>query len=74
MFCGGPFTDALREKSANGEKDVKKAVNGAGGSHIILPGYLIPPAMGMVDMQTRYFFFCGFLLAGITTFFGPLWD
>eukprot|EP00470_Lotharella_oceanica_P012349 CAMPEP_0170194058 /NCGR_PEP_ID=MMETSP0040_2-20121228/58366_1 /TAXON_ID=641309 /ORGANISM="Lotharella oceanica, Strain CCMP622" /LENGTH=434 /DNA_ID=CAMNT_0010442871 /DNA_START=58 /DNA_END=1362 /DNA_ORIENTATION=- len=51
VMCGGPFTDWLREKEANDTK-ITPVVNGAAGSHIVLPGYLCPSDTGMVDMAT----------------------
>lgn len=53
IFAAGPYTDGVRAKSGEGiENGGKKVVKGAGGTHIVLPGYLTPPNMGMVDMQT----------------------
>lgn len=49
IFAGGPFTDELRRKESD---DVKRAVRAASGSHIVLPGYLLPDRMGMLDYNT----------------------
>ena len=47
ILCGGAFTDAAREK-LHGGAGMKPAVQGAGGTHIVLPGYVVPRNMGMV--------------------------
>jgi glycerol-3-phosphate dehydrogenase len=40
LFCGGPFTDELRKMENTGEGgEMKEAVTGASGIHIILPSY-----------------------------------
>jgi glycerol-3-phosphate dehydrogenase len=41
VFAGGPFTDSLRELEVDESKrsDMPKAVRGAWGTHIVLPGY-----------------------------------
>ena len=57
IFAGGPFTDNMR-KIENPE--MKPAVNGAAGTHIVLPGYYSPPDIGMLDINTsdgRFLFF-----------------
>jgi len=70
VYCGGPFTDGLRQLSEG--KDVKKVVNGSGGTHIVLPPYYCPRNMGMVDMMTSrgsFLFFLpweGYTLVGTT--------
>ena len=61
VFAGGPFTDSLRglENEAN-DKDIKPAVRGAAGTHIVLPGYYSPNKMGLLDYNTtdgRFLFF-----------------
>lgn len=72
IFAGGPFTDALRQKESQDDKPVKKAVSGASGSHIVLPGYYAPSDMGMLDYNTsdgRFLFFLpwqGSVLVGTT--------
>lgn len=69
LFCGGPFTDELRQLEDSGSKDV---VSGAGGVHIVLPHYYAPSGIGMVDMSTsdgRFLFFLpwmGHVLVGTT--------
>jgi glycerol-3-phosphate dehydrogenase len=51
---------------------MKKAVRGAGGTHIVLPGYYTPSSYGMCDMQTsdgRFMFilpWMGHTLVGTT--------
>lgn len=35
IYCGGPFTDGLRQLSEG--QDVKPMVNASGGTHIVLP-------------------------------------
>ncbi len=45
IFAGGPFTDSMREMemdSDEGKKQMPKAVRGASGTHIVLPGYYCP--------------------------------
>jgi len=70
IYCGGPFTDGLRQLSEG--KDVKPVVNGSGGTHIVLPPYFCPPHIGMVDMMTSrgsFLFFIpweGYTLVGTT--------
>jgi len=70
IYCGGPFTDGLRELSEG--KDVKPVVNGSGGTHIVLPPYYCPRHLGMVDMSTSrgsFLFFLpweGYTLVGTT--------
>jgi len=70
IYCGGPFTDGMRQLSEG--EDVKKVVNGSGGTHIVLPPYYCPRHMGMVDMMTSrgsFLFFVpweGYTLVGTT--------
>lgn len=70
IYCGGPFTDEMRQLSEG--DDVKKVVNGSGGTHIVLPPYYCPRHMGMVDMATSrgsFMFFLpweGYTLVGTT--------
>jgi glycerol-3-phosphate dehydrogenase len=70
VFAGGPYTDHLR-KMSEGE-DMKKCVNGATGTHIVLPGHFTPKDMGFVDMSTsdgRFLFvvnWLGHTLVGTT--------
>jgi len=70
IYCGGPFTDGLRQLSEG--EDVKKVVNGSGGTHIVLPPYYCPRNIGMVDMMTSrgsFLFFIpweGYTLVGTT--------
>jgi len=57
VFAGGPFTDSMRNLESN---DVKPAVRGAAGTHVVLPGYYCPSAMGLLDYNTsdgRFLFF-----------------
>ena len=42
VFAGGPFTDGLRELEQKEGRDLKPAVSGAAGTHIVLPGYYCP--------------------------------
>ncbi|CAE7826392.1 GPD2 [Symbiodinium sp. CCMP2592] len=70
VYCGGPFTDGLRQLSEG--KDVKPMVNASGGTHIVLPPYYCPRHIGMVDMMTSrgsFLFFLpweGYTLVGTT--------
>lgn len=70
IYCGGPFTDGMRQLSEG--EDVKKVVNGSGGTHIVLPPYYCPRHMGLVDMSTSrgsFLFFLpweGYTLVGTT--------
>lgn len=72
IFAGGPFTDALRQKETGSEEPVKRTVQGASGSHIVLPGYYAPHNMGLLDYNTsdgRFLFFLpwqGSVLVGTT--------
>lgn len=81
-LCGGPFTDELRklehaavERNSSGSGDsqeLKKAIRGATGIHIVLPSYYAPEGMGLVDMNTsdgRFLFLLpwqGHVLVGTT--------
>jgi glycerol-3-phosphate dehydrogenase len=40
VFAGGPFTDSMREMEQ--KEAASKAVRGASGTHIVLPGYYCP--------------------------------
>jgi len=42
VLAGGPFTDSMRSMEQGEEKEMQKAVNGASGTHIVLPGYYCP--------------------------------
>lgn len=58
IFAGGPFTDSLREMEEGTE--MKPAVNGASGTHVVLPGYYCPKNIGLLDYNTsdgRFLFF-----------------
>lgn len=65
VWAGGPFTDSLRsmEKKSNENgksNEFQPAVRGAAGSHVVLPGYYSPSAMGLLDYNTsdgRFLFF-----------------
>jgi glycerol-3-phosphate dehydrogenase len=69
LFCGGPFTDELRQLE---DPSATRAVTGASGIHIVLPGYFAPTSIGLVDMSTsdgRFLFFLpwnGHVLVGTT--------
>lgn len=57
VFAGGPFTDELRTLE---NPDCKPAVAAAAGTHIVLPGYMCPGGIGMLDINTsdgRFLFF-----------------
>merc|ERR1712238_117443 len=57
IFAGGPFTDGMRKME---DPKSKPAVNGAAGTHIILPGYYSPDGFGLLDVNTsdgRFLFF-----------------
>lgn len=57
IFCGGPFTDDLRQME---KADCPNIVTGSTGVHIVLPGYFAPSGIGLVDMSTsdgRFLFF-----------------
>ena len=60
VFAGGPFTDSLREMEEEEKNKMKPAVNGASGTHIVLPGYYCPKDIGLLDYNTsdgRFLFF-----------------
>jgi len=69
IFCAGPFTDELRKLE---DETSGRAVQGAGGIHIVLPSYYAPSGIGLVDMNTsdgRFLFFLpwmGHVLVGTT--------
>jgi glycerol-3-phosphate dehydrogenase len=69
IFAGGPFTDSMRKLE---NPAMKPAVNGAAGTHIVLPGYYSPKDIGMLDINTsdgRFLFFLpwqGSVLVGTT--------
>ena len=69
IFAGGPYTDLMRKME---DKDTKPAVQGASGSHVVLPGYYCPKDMGLLDYNTsdgRFLFFLpwqGHTLVGTT--------
>ena len=69
VFCGGPYTDALRKLGDEGAED---AVAGASGTHVVLPGYYCPRDQGLLDYNTsdgRFLFFLpwlGHTLVGTT--------
>lgn len=66
IFCGGPFTDELRQMEFNNSpgndsnssskaqtpKAFTPAVAAAAGTHIVLPGYYSPGGIGMLDINT----------------------
>jgi len=64
IFAGGPFTDGLRnmevvqKQDENESSQVKSAVRGASGTHVVLPGHFVPQpqngkvAMGLLDPST----------------------
>ena len=74
IFAGGPFTDTMRDMENDVVKDesYKPAVQGASGTHIVLPGYYSPSEMGLLDYNTsdgRFLFFLpwqGHTLVGTT--------
>lgn len=49
IFAGGPYTDLMRKME---DKDTTPAVQGASGSHVVLPGYYCPQDMGLLDYNT----------------------
>ncbi|ETI20424.1 hypothetical protein G647_08459 [Cladophialophora carrionii CBS 160.54] len=65
----GPFCDAIRQMDAPGEKEI---VAPSLGVHVVLPGYLSPQKMGLIDPSTsdgRVIFFLpwqGNTIAGTT--------
>eukprot|EP00588_Corethron_pennatum_P007367 CAMPEP_0194286946 /NCGR_PEP_ID=MMETSP0169-20130528/33648_1 /TAXON_ID=218684 /ORGANISM="Corethron pennatum, Strain L29A3" /LENGTH=750 /DNA_ID=CAMNT_0039033497 /DNA_START=37 /DNA_END=2289 /DNA_ORIENTATION=+ len=69
VFAGGPFTDGMRKIE---DPNCKNAVNGAAGTHIVLPGYYCANGIGMLDINTsdgRFLFFLpwqGSTLVGTT--------
>ena len=54
VLAGGPFTDGLRQMEVEDDQrdQVKQAVQGASGTHIVLPGYFMPKDLGLLDMNT----------------------
>ena len=72
LFCGGAYTDKLRQMEIGKEETFKPAVLGASGTHIVVPSYFSPSQFGMVDMNTsdgRFLFILpwqGHVLIGTT--------
>jgi len=74
IFCGGPFTDEMRrlEESPTSNKPAKSAVQGAHGTHVVLPSYYCPSNFGLLDFDTtdkRFLFYLpwqGHTLIGTT--------
>jgi glycerol-3-phosphate dehydrogenase len=73
LLCGGPFTDSVRKLAyKHTDREYQRAVMGASGVHIVLPGYFAPSGIGLVDMSTsdgRFLFFLpweGHVLVGTT--------
>ena len=70
LFAGGPFTDELR--AIETPDGFTPAVQGAAGTHIVLPAYYCPPGMGLLDINTsdgRFLFLLpwkGSVLVGTT--------
>ena len=58
VFCGGPFTDSLRNMAQPG---CASAVAAGAGTHIVLPGYYSPSDLGLADMRTSRGAFLFFL-------------
>ena len=53
IICGGPYTDSIRQLEAQAGEEVKKAVEGGPGVHIVLPaGVHVPRDMGLLDYNT----------------------
>jgi len=80
IFAGGPFTDSMREMEVDTDEareKMPKAVRGASGTHIVLPGYYCPNEMGLLDYNTsdgRFLFMLpweGHTLVGTTDTKGP---
>ena len=69
ILAGGPYTDLMRKME---DDKAKPAVQGASGSHVVLPGYYCPNDMGLLDYNTsdgRFLFFLpwqGHTLVGTT--------
>jgi len=67
VFAGGPFTDSLRQLEhhhddggENSENQMRPAVRGASGIHIVIPKCFCPSELGMLDYNTsdgRFLFF-----------------
>uniref|UniRef100_A0A7S1FPT7 glycerol-3-phosphate dehydrogenase n=1 Tax=Corethron hystrix TaxID=216773 RepID=A0A7S1FPT7_9STRA len=74
IFAGGPFTDGLRRIE---DPKAAPAVNGAAGTHIVMPGYYAPDGIGLLDINTsdgRFLFFLpwqGSVIVGTTDRKGP---
>ena len=59
VFAGGPFTDSMREMEIDtdeGRGKMPKAVRGASGTHIVLPGYYCPNEVRSDFMYGFYIF------------------
>ena len=74
VLAGGPFTDDLRRLE---HLDAQPVVQGAAGTHVVLPGYFLPPHLGLLDPNTsdgRFLFVLpweGHTLVGTTDRKGP---
>jgi len=65
LFCGGPFTDNIRnlENKSSGTSNI---IRGTSGIHIVLPSYYSPSNFGLVDMSTsdgRFLFYLPWYIA-----------
>ena len=52
LFCGGAYTDSLRQMETGTNEKFVPAVEGSSGTHIVLPAYFSPSLFGMVNMNT----------------------
>ena len=50
--AGGPYTDSIRQMETKDEDEVAPAVQGGPGIHVVLPGYMCPKDMGLLDYNT----------------------
>lgn len=74
VLAGGPFTDFMRRMEQDNSGEMQKAVNGASGTHIVLPGYYCPNnvrAKRIDDFDRRWTFFFARVLT--LTFFIYRW-
>jgi glycerol-3-phosphate dehydrogenase len=51
VIAGGPYTDEIRKMEVD-DGDLKPAVQGGPGVHIVLPGYMCPSDIGLLDYNT----------------------
>jgi len=60
IIAGGPYTDGIRRMEVDAGEETAPAVQGGPGVHVVLPAYMCPRDMGLLDYNTsdgRFLFF-----------------